>query len=350
LGVVPLLVFFIVLNLPKDTNAIIPLKDSVTNFWHGLNTGPVMWIIVFYFIFHFQPAMGALWTNYLIETLKFSQTQIGISDGFSYIGMFAGVILFAKYGINLQDRWGLRNVFKIVIILSMIVSLTSYLMVEPYFSRVTDAIAALFPFIAKEHVRLGFMSIYNVTLSVFSGFTRMSTFSLVGAVIPSRAAGALFAGFMSVANLAYSFSYSTGAWLYTHGLEFNFVRSMQEKIFGISSQSGNELSISMLILIGTAAYLLSFLATHMLPGEHETRATKEVTRYLIGPDHFKVLGKGFLSFVNYLTFIMMIAMFVVVFWIWGMDPIKSVLISFFFITFLRKVLLDWRYNRHQHAA
>ena len=42
----------------------------------------------------------------------------------------------------------------------------------------------------------------------------MSTFSLVGAVVPVAAAGSLFAGFMSVTNLGYTFSYASGAWLY----------------------------------------------------------------------------------------------------------------------------------------
>ena len=53
---------------------------------------------------------------------------------------------------------------------------------------------------------------------------RMSTFSVVGAVMPVAAAGSLFAGIMSVTNLGLHGSYSSGAWLYAHGMEVGAVR------------------------------------------------------------------------------------------------------------------------------
>ncbi|MBI5883057.1 MAG: hypothetical protein HZB91_08135 [Elusimicrobia bacterium] len=342
LGVVPLMVLVVVLFLPKDKAATIPLKESVLNFWNGLNTGPVMWIIVFYFMFHFQPAMGALWTNYLIETLKFTQTQIGISDGFSNAGYFVGVLLFAKYGTRWQDRWGLKRVFQIVIVLSMLANLTQYLTIEPWFTQICGAMNAAMPFLSSLQVRLGFMCLYGFVLSVFLGFTRMSTFSLVGAVIPAKAAGALFAGFMSVANLAYSFSYSSGSWLYTHGLEYGFMRSLQQGIFGIPAASGAEMSIAMLILIGTAAYFLSFMGSHMLPEERETMATGDVTEYMLGPEHFAALGRDFLRKVNIATAVVMGLMFTLTFHTCDLDFISSALVSFFLGVFLRKVYLDSR--------
>ena len=57
----------------------------------------------------------------------------------------------------------------------------------------------------------------------------MSTFSLVGAVVPVAAAGSLFAGFMSVANLGYTFSYASGAWLYEHGMAVAPLRGVQQR-------------------------------------------------------------------------------------------------------------------------
>ncbi len=98
LAIVLVLVFLVVLRLPKDTTASIPLRESVANFWKGLNTGPVLWIILFYFLFHFQPAMGALWTNYLITQIKFTQAQIGYADSVAYFGYFIGVLVFAWMG------------------------------------------------------------------------------------------------------------------------------------------------------------------------------------------------------------------------------------------------------------
>ncbi|MFA6318733.1 MAG: hypothetical protein WC943_15095 [Elusimicrobiota bacterium] len=344
LALVPIPALLVVFYLPKDKASAIPLKESFLNFWNGLNTGPVMWIIVFYFMFHFQPAMGALWTNYMIETLKFTQTQIGISDGFSYFGYFVGVLLFAKFGVRWQDRWGLKRVFQVVIILSILANLTQYLTVEPWFTRITDSLAASMPFLSKMQVRLGFMCVYGVTLSVFVGFTRMCTFSLVGAVIPTKAAGSLFAGFMSVANLAYSLSYASGAWLYTHGLEYGFMRSLQQGVFGIPGVAGAEMSIAMLILIGSAAYLLSFAACHMLPDQRETIATEDAAELMVGPEHFAKLGKDLLRKVDIAACVVMALLLILTIHTWGFDVISSVLLCFFAVVFLRKVYLDHRYG------
>jgi hypothetical protein len=90
---------------------------------------------------------------------------------------------------------------------------------------------------------------------------------------------------MSVANIAYSFSYSSGAWLYDHGLEYAPVREMQAALFGIPGSAGQHLSISMLILIGSLAYLLSFLATHRLPDRRQTVATGDLAEYMLGQQH-----------------------------------------------------------------
>jgi len=108
LTIVPAAVLVVVFMLPKDKAHTVPLTRSVYNFWVGLNTGSILWIILFYFLFHFQPAMGALWTNYLIEELHFTQTQIGFADGASYVGLFMGVLIFATMGIKWQDRLGLK--------------------------------------------------------------------------------------------------------------------------------------------------------------------------------------------------------------------------------------------------
>ena len=42
LALVPVAVLLVVLRLPRDTAPSIPVKQSVANFWKGLNTGPVL--------------------------------------------------------------------------------------------------------------------------------------------------------------------------------------------------------------------------------------------------------------------------------------------------------------------
>ena len=213
LALVPAMVLAVALLLPKDRAVPIPILRSIRGFWAGLNSGPILAVMAFFFIFHFQPAMGALWNNYLIETLRFSQTQIGVADGAGYAGLFLGVLLFAWKGVRWQERLGLRAMFRIYILASIAIGLTQYLLVEPWFGRITGALAGLFPFLSVETVRMAHLCVYNAVLAVAASLIRMGTFSLVGAVVPVAAAGSLFAGFMSVNNLAYSLSYASGAWL-----------------------------------------------------------------------------------------------------------------------------------------
>lgn len=344
LALVPAAVLIVVLKLPKDKAVTIPLSKSVHNFWIGLNTGSILWIILFYFLFHFQPAMGALWTNYLIEELQFTQTQIGFTDGASYVGLFLGVLIFASLGIKWQDKFGLKKLFKIFILLSIAVNMTQYLLVEPYFSRITTSIHTMFPAVQYNSIRLGYLATYNMLLAVFLGVVRMSTFSLVGAVIPINAAGSLFAGFMSVSNLAYSFSYSSGAWLYENGLDYGICRTLQQNLFGIPAMAGQSMSIALLILIGSAAYALSFLAAHMLPDRHQTLATEDSSVYLDSPERFKQLGMQFMKIVNWTSFVVIMSIFLVSKFLWQLDLISSSLFAFFGVTFCRKVFLDWAYK------
>lgn len=494
LAAVPMVVLLVTLRLPKDTAHSIPIGRSVRNFWDGLNTGPILWIVVFYFLFHFQPALGALWTNYLISTIGFSQTMIGYADGIAYAGYFLGVLWFAKKGVKWQDKFGLKAVFRVFIILSICVNLTQYALVEPWFSNITTRIHHALPGagswakardyeqVAPEarpgprqywvervgidgsteefgpltvgvlpadgepavvstlrdsaeaadtipladstsapravplsaapaeisvpagrggplgitvvpgvagadtvrwttegetgcygfrvhrqveaaaerellteriipsgryaSVRWGYYAVYNFLMAILVSFIRMSTFSLVGAVIPVAAAGSLFAGFMSVANLAYSFSYASGSWLYDNGLKLGVFRTLQATLFSIPSKPGDSMSIALLIFIGSMAYLLSFVAVRMLPDKRHTQATEDTGDYLIGPEHFKVLGDRTLRTFNRLSLGLGIALCAALLLGLHLDVIASVIVSFFLATFLRKVALDNRYQRY----
>lgn len=348
LAVVPAVVLVVVLRLPKDTAVPIPLRESVTNFWKGLNTGPVLWIILFYFLFHFQPAMGALWTNYLITEIKFTQTQIGYADGVAYFGYFIGVLVFAWFGIKWQDKLGFRSLFKIFILLSICVNLTQYLMVEPWFSRVTHTFSTWVPW-NHGTVRWVYFAGYNFLSGILISLIRMSTFSLVGAVIPVAAAGSLFAGFMSVANLAYSFSYASGAWLYENGMRFTIFRSFQDNLLNIPASPTDHMSIALLICIGSLAFLLSFLAVHMLPDKAQTQAVQDSEEVLASPDRYTALGRGFLTTVNRVSLGAGIAVFCLLGFVAGIDILGSVILTFLGISFLRKAFLDRRLNRFPYS-
>jgi hypothetical protein len=203
--------------------------------------------------------------------------------------MFVGVILFAAVGIKWQDRYGLKNVFRVFIIGGILLNLTSYALLDPWFSRTTGVIHSLLPGSDLGFIRWAYYAAFNFFVSIIASFIRMSTFSLVGAVIPINAAGSLFAGFMSVANLAYSFSYASGAWLYENGLNYGICRNVQGTVFGIPAHTGDKMSLALLIMIGTVSSLLSLLAVHMLPDKRHTNFTGDEDDTMIGPEHYRTV-------------------------------------------------------------
>lgn len=340
LAIVPLAVLMFVRMLPADRVKPVPLKSSVLEFWRGIHTGPILGVMLFYFIFHFQPAMGALWNNYLIESLDFSQTQIGIADGASYGGYFLGVLLFAWKGVHWQERLGLRTIFRIYIVVSVVINLAQYLLVDPAFTTITRGLRSALPFMSEETSRVTFLAAYNGLLAIGVALIRMSTFSLVGAVIPVAAAGSLFAGFMSVSNLAYSFCYASGSWLYTHGLEYGLIRRTQSALFGLVGRSGDELSINMLILIGSLAYLISFAAVHLLPDRRRTVATAQEEQPEPGPERWLTLPPRLRRGVNLATLAGSLAFFLWAILRWRYDVISAVMLTFFAAVMLRKFVLD----------
>lgn len=339
LALVPLLVLVPVLRMPGDRSVSIPVRESVSRFWEGLHSGPILWVILFFFLFHFQPAVGALWTKYLMTDLLFSQTQIGRAESVAYAGYFIGVLLFAWQGVKWQERLGLKKLFRLFILLSIGVNLTQYLMLDPWFSRGSNRISGWLPFLSPDLVRWAYYAAYQFMAAILVSLIRMSTFSLVGAVIPVAAAGSLFAGFMSVSNLAFSFSYASGAWLYAHGLDFAFFRFLQEALFGIPASGGGPMSMALLVLVGSLAYLLSFLAVHKLPERRETvrlKASQEDAQAQAPAYHR--LGSRCLSRVNRTCLAAALLFWVGLFRL--TDALSAFLMVFFVIVFLRKMFLD----------
>ncbi|MEO8178472.1 MAG: hypothetical protein ABI895_06525 [Deltaproteobacteria bacterium] len=349
LAVVPLVVLAAVWMLPKDRATPIKLTTSIGQFWSGLNTGPILSVMAFFFIFNFQPAMGALWNNYLIETLHFSQSAIGVSDFASYAGLFGGVVLFAKKGVAWQNQLGLRKIFRIFILVSVGVNLTQYLQVEPWFSGMSHGLALVLPFLDESTVRLVYLCVYSALQAVPLSLIRMSTFSLVGSVIPTSAAGSLFAGFMSVANLATSFGYQSGSWLYEHGMSVGWLRALQASLFGVPGSPKDTLSVNMLVLINSLAFVLSFVCVHVLPDRRATQSTDGNEDTHPGPERWHVLRPGVRRGMDVGALVGGVALVGSLIFVWEFEPISACLITFFSVTLLRKALLDTLLRRAQPA-
>jgi MFS family permease len=346
---VPAVVLLFVLRLPKDTNATIPLTRSIAQFWTGINSGSVLGVMLFYFLFHFQPQLGTIFINYMIGTLKFSQTEIGIGDGATNAGYFVGVLLFVWKGVTWQERFGLRTLFRVYIILAAALGLTQFTLLDPLFSAITGGLSRWLPFLDAATVRVGFLCLNNFVLAAAISLFRMSTLSLVGAVIPVAAAGSLFAGFMSVANLGYAASYQSGAWLYDHGMALAPLRAVQRALFGIGGGATDKLSMNMLILIGAVGYLASFIAVHVLPGR-DAAGTADGDRPPAGPERWLALPTRQRQAATGSALALGGAALVWLTFGLHFDTVTSVLMTFLGVCLVRKAVLDALLRLRQRRA
>ena len=177
----------------------------------------------------------------------------------------------------------------------------------------------------------------------------MSTFSLVGAIVPVAAAGSLFAGFMSVANLSYTFSYASGAWLYEHGMAFAPLRGLQRALFGLGGGPADKMSLHMLVLVAALTYFASFLAVHLLPERAATLAS-DGGPAPVGPERWRGLPAGLRRATNGAALAGGAALLVWMVWRWKVDPVSSVLTTFLGVCLLRQLFLDAVLRRSRRAA
>jgi hypothetical protein len=345
---VPLVVMLFVRRLPRDAAVPIPIARSIARFWEGLNSGSILGIMLFFFLIHFQPQFGPIFMNYMTTALHFSQTQIGFANGAGYAGYFAGVVLFVWKGVSWQERLGMRQLFRIYIVVGAAVSLTQFVLLEPWFSAIANALARGVPFIGPAGARLILLCVGSAVVTAANQLIWMSTYSLVGAVVPIGAAGSLFAGFMSVANLGNTFSASSGAWLYDHGMALAPLRGLQGALFGLRGERADKLSMHMLVLIGGLAYFASFIAVHLLPGRDETEAGG-TGGPPAGPARWLVLPARLRRAANAGALSVGVAVIAVLVWRLKIDPVASVLTTFLGMCLVRKTILD-ALLRHRGAA
>jgi hypothetical protein len=123
-------------------------------------------------------------------------------------------------------------------------------------------------------------------------------------------------------------------------MEYGLLRGLQAAIFKVPGQVGDSLSINMLILIGSLAYLLSFVAVHLLPDRKQTRATQVDEQSFPGPERWQALSPRLRRDINISALALGLELFIAAVGLWGMDPIAAVMMSFFGLAFLRKSALD----------
>jgi hypothetical protein len=246
------------------------------------------------------------------------------------------VVLFVRKGVHWQERIGLKKLFRMYIMCAVPIRLTQYMMVEPYFGGITSGVSALLPFAGEADARMLVLCLQSFAMTFGISLMNMSTLSLVGAVVPSAAAGSLFAGFMSVGNLGYSMSYSTGAWLYEHGRGVATLAALDDGLFGAAG-TRTTLSIGILVLANALGYILSFAAAHFLPDRAATLESHDAA--LAGVTRWTPLGRSRVRTLSGAFWLGGAALFALLHSA-GLDPVSSFVATFFTTVFARKAVLD----------
>ena len=350
LAAVPLLMLLFVLRLPRDTAVPIPVARSIAQFWAGLNSGSILPIMLFFFLIHFQPQFGPIFITYMTTKLHFSQAQFGFANGAAYVGYFAGVLLFIWRGVRWQERLGLRKLFRIYIVVGAAVTLTQFVLLDPWFSAVSGAVSRWLPFVSSGVARMGLLCLDMALVAACNQLIWMSTYSLVGAIVPVGAAGSLFAGFMSVANLGFTFSAMSGSWLYDRGMALAPLRGLQNSLFGIGGGPGDKLAIHMLVLLAGLAYFASFLVVHLVPGRDATLASGGPA--IVGPERWRVLSAGLRRAVNGGALLGGVTLLAWLAWRWRDDPLTVVawaLATFLGVCLVRESMLDALLRRRSNV-
>ena len=197
-------------RLPRDVASPIPLTRSIAQFWAGLNSGSVLGIMLFYFLFFFQPQAGSdLHQLHGRRRCTSRRRRSASATAPGYAGYFVGVVLFVWKGVRWQERYGMRRLFRVYIIVGAAV-------------RAWRSTRCSIPGSARSPARCRARCRFSTRARCASAFSASTTPLIARADLavldehvqpgrrrdPDAAAGSLFAGFMSVTNLAYTFSYA----------------------------------------------------------------------------------------------------------------------------------------------
>jgi MFS family permease len=149
-----------------------------------------LWLVAaFLFLYAFAPGFGTPLYYHMTDTLRFSQSYIGVLGGIASAGWIAGALL---------HRWLLRRLSAgSLLYLSIVLGTAS---------------AASFLLLGGEVSA----AIVNFANGLASMIATIASLTLAAQHCPRRAEGFAFAGLMSVSNLADIFSINAGAFLYEH--------------------------------------------------------------------------------------------------------------------------------------
>lgn len=144
-------------------------------------------VAAFLFLYYFAPGFGTPLYYYMTDTLKFSQSYIGILGSITSAGWIVGALIHRFLMQNMSTQ---RQLYLSIVLGTL--SVASFMLLSGEVSA----------------------AIVNFANGVALMIATIATLTLAADFCPSRAEGFAFAGLMSISNLADVFSTNIGAFLY----------------------------------------------------------------------------------------------------------------------------------------
>ena len=192
----PLSVLVVIPRLLEEDrqSASLPeLKRSLRGLLEAFRTRSLYLLGAFLFLYSFSPGFGTPLYFFMTDTLKFSQSYIGMLGAVASAGWIVGAVLYRR----LLEGMRLRSLLYLSILLGT-ASTASFLLLS---DEVTAAVV-------------------NFGSGMAAMVANVATLTLAAEMCPKRSEGFVFAALMSIINLAAPASDNAGAFLYEHVFHF----------------------------------------------------------------------------------------------------------------------------------
>jgi MFS family permease len=179
----------LLLSEPRSPASREAFRDTLQGIVAALQSRRLWLVAAFLFLYAFAPGFGTPLYYHMTDTLRFSQSYIGILGSIASAGWIAGALL---------HRWLMRRMdAEYLLYLSILLGTLS----AASFLLLTGPVSA---------------AILNFANGLAQMIATIASLTVAAQHCPRRAEGFAFAGLMSVSNLADICSINAGAFLYEH--------------------------------------------------------------------------------------------------------------------------------------
>lgn len=202
-GIFPLLTVLVVIFLAREPKRVHLEREAGLGLRQALRHRGIWILALFLFLWNFSPSFGAPFFFYLVDTLRFSASFLGILQAVTSAGALVGSLLYGLVFAKLE----LRSFLRIAVWVGVFATLSYFIYFFPWLTAHGTALRTL-------------ALVMNFFLGGASAVIFLTLLNLAALTSPRYAGGTVFALLMSFYNLGQMGSSAFGGFLFTKiGLE-----------------------------------------------------------------------------------------------------------------------------------